>query len=515
MSSTDYNNRETSMVNTSINQSTFGRIGKESHKILYTNSSNTVSMLNPSANVYEPGKVYFPINNIPPVKEIINPENPFVRHFIIQQTHPQFQQSFPGGATIHNHMFPSLPQNTIIGKVEEMNSKIPNQVKVESVPQRLNMGLVPAFYDPYANFIDSFTSTSYPPLPQFAQLPPRVPVVENSTTDKVQLDVKKVVLPEPPKTTSKHSNYLPGGSAFSFYSSYNGKEGDPVFPKTAKLIYTQKEKPEVTIRGKILTNVEDINDESLVRYGFHEKTLWKMYENWDREEKLNTSNNIFRAQNFINSEMFEILIDWMIDVNLSFKNNPETLYLAVHIIRSYLDKVEIRRSRLQLLGITAYFIASKYEEIFPCDVLDMIRITDNAYIKGEVLEHEVEILTELNFAINVPTAHTFLCRYLICDASKKLIQVACYVCERLLQDHKYHKYLPSEIAAVSVYVSREINNITPWNDSLTYYSKYSEEHIASISVLVKATIRDKTNKRNACYKKYSRQVFDNVAALFD
>jgi len=44
---------------------------------------------------------------------------------------------------------------------------------------------------------------------------------------------------------------------------------------------------------------------------------------------------------------------------------PETLYLTVNIIDRYLSIQGAKKKELQLVGITAMLIASKYEEIWP------------------------------------------------------------------------------------------------------------------------------------------------------
>lgn len=66
-------------------------------------------------------------------------------------------------------------------------------------------------------------------------------------------------------------------------------------------------------------------------------------------------------QEEINDKMRAILIDWLIDVHLKFKLLPETLYITVGIIDRYLSLHTVARSKLQLVGITALFVASKYE----------------------------------------------------------------------------------------------------------------------------------------------------------
>lgn len=65
----------------------------------------------------------------------------------------------------------------------------------------------------------------------------------------------------------------------------------------------------------------------------------------------------------INEKMRAILVDWIIEVHLKFKLKPETLFLTVSLIDRYLEKVQIKRTNLQLVGVTSMLIATKYEEI--------------------------------------------------------------------------------------------------------------------------------------------------------
>ena len=86
--------------------------------------------------------------------------------------------------------------------------------------------------------------------------------------------------------------------------------------------------------------------------------------------------------------MREILTDWLIEVHLKFKLLPETLYLTVNLIDRFLSTTQIMRNKLQLVGVTAMLIASKYEEIYPPIVNDFVYITDNAYTREEILQME-------------------------------------------------------------------------------------------------------------------------------
>ena len=97
-------------------------------------------------------------------------------------------------------------------------------------------------------------------------------------------------------------------------------------------------------------------------------------------------------QDDINERMRSILIDWLVEVHLKFKLVPESLYLTVNLIDRYLEKDQVHRSKLQLIGVTAMLIACKYEEIYPPIVKDFVYITDHAYTKEDILEQERKML---------------------------------------------------------------------------------------------------------------------------
>jgi cyclin B len=163
------------------------------------------------------------------------------------------------------------------------------------------------------------------------------------------------------------------------------------------------------------------------------------------------------GQEDINAKMRAILVDWLVEVHMKFRLNPNTLYLCVNIIDRYCSKIEVRRSKLQLVGVTALLVACKHEEIYPPEVRDCVYITDRAYNRQEVLDMEQSILKELDWKISVPTAYPFLHRFLsLVEASTLASHAAHYYLERSLQEHDMLDYRPSEVAAAAVLLA--INN---------------------------------------------------------
>ena len=58
-----------------------------------------------------------------------------------------------------------------------------------------------------------------------------------------------------------------------------------------------------------------------------------------------------------------ILVDWMVEIHNKWDKNPEVLHLSIQMIDRYLSEVQMKSRRLQLIGITAMYIASKFLDI--------------------------------------------------------------------------------------------------------------------------------------------------------
>ena len=51
------------------------------------------------------------------------------------------------------------------------------------------------------------------------------------------------------------------------------------------------------------------------------------------------------------------------------------------IIDQYLSKVKIQKSQLHLLGVSTLLIATKYEEIYPPELRELLAISENKFTK--------------------------------------------------------------------------------------------------------------------------------------
>lgn len=241
----------------------------------------------------------------------------------------------------------------------------------------------------------------------------------------------------------------------------------------------------------------------------------EIYANFfELERRFRVYSNYMGNQEFINEKMRCILVDWLVEVHLKFKMALETLFITVQLIDRYLEKRQVRRSRLQLVGVSALLVASKYEEIFPPEIQELVYITDKAYTKKDILEMESDIIETLDYQFCVPTTHTFLCRFLkAAHADRTMVQLCCYLVERSLQEYSLVKFLPSQIAAAAVLIARVSMHRHKWSPTLLKYTTWDEPDLAECVDEFQKILSTPNNQQNAVYRKYSAQKFGGVARM--
>jgi len=224
-------------------------------------------------------------------------------------------------------------------------------------------------------------------------------------------------------------------------------------------------------------------------------------------------------QNDITPKMRMILMDWLIEVHMKYRLRPETLHLTVNLVDRYLSHKQINRKKLQLVGVVAMFVASKFEEIAPPEIGDWVYITDNAYTKDDVLLVEVSMLQTLSFNIVVPTAAHFfdvLAAANSCDEVQK--SVAQYLLELALLDTRMLQYTPSHVVSAALLLSNELfKRSAVWPEGMSQQAHHAEPSLRQcVEELRQLWLADRAGsggQLQAVHKKFSRPENNTVATM--
>ncbi|XP_030538009.2 putative cyclin-A3-1 isoform X2 [Rhodamnia argentea] len=229
-----------------------------------------------------------------------------------------------------------------------------------------------------------------------------------------------------------------------------------------------------------------------------------------------------KVQKDVTANMRGILVDWLIEVAEEYKLLSDTLYLSISYIDRFLSLSVLNRQKLQLLGVSAMLIASKYEEISPPHVEEFCYITDNTYTKEEVVKMESNILKSLMFEMGNPTIKSFLRFNRIAQEGYKtnnhlqLEFLGYYLAELSLLDYSCVKFLPSLVAASVTFLARFMvrPKTHPWSLALQQYSGYCPKDLKDcVQILHDLYLSRRGGSLPAVREKYRQHKFKCVASM--
>ena len=238
----------------------------------------------------------------------------------------------------------------------------------------------------------------------------------------------------------------------------------------------------------------------------------------ERESTIKPKFGYMANQPEINEIMRAILIDWIIDVHLRFNLRQDTLFMTIWLIDAYLSFALVQRDKLQLLGITCLLISGKAHEIYYPQHNKLLEMTDNAYIKEEMLTMENEILKKLNFFIVCPNPIDF---YNILSKmfnfEKKQYYLGNYFIEAALINYPILKYSSSVIASSCAYLVMKyykINGYQKLYNNFIVNEKCPEDVIKDAAKEIYFLVGNLSkSKFKSVKKKFSLTQFENVSEI--
>lgn len=173
--------------------------------------------------------------------------------------------------------------------------------------------------------------------------------------------------------------------------------------------------------------------------------------------------------------------------------SDRTFHLSISIMDKYLitnKKINAIKNPqiVSLIGVTSFFLASKFEEVIPCDIDYLIGYTYGYFNREEILKMERMILTSLNFDLIEELAYDHV-RLIFFDLKvnnlndlirdimevEDIESIAMNICKVITYDWFFHYLDPFFIAVCCIYTALEVHksgscikskDLYPWINSI-------------------------------------------------
>jgi len=235
------------------------------------------------------------------------------------------------------------------------------------------------------------------------------------------------------------------------------------------------------------------------------------------EAKACISSAYMAQQEDINSRMRAILVDWLVEVHMKYRMGTLSLGLCVQLMDRYLQAKQVHRKRLQLVGIVALFIASKFEDLHHSSRIsldDLKYISADQFSKEVLARMEVDMLTTLGFDLCSSTVGHFMNLYKQanrCDDDHGF--AVQYLIELAFLDMELASQPPSLIAAAATLLSNQLlQRDLFWPEGMASYTGYSEDALQAVSQKMRELLAGAaTSQLNAVYRKFNHPSWGDVA----
>ncbi|XP_048614131.1 putative cyclin-B3-1 isoform X2 [Brassica napus] len=278
------------------------------------------------------------------------------------------------------------------------------------------------------------------------------------------------------------------------------------------LLVTGSKKNDETAQQEKLPNIDDESNQ--LEVAEYVDDIYQFY--WTAEALNPALGYYLSTQTKVSPVTRGILINWLIEVHSKFDLMHETLYLTMNLLDRYLSQVPVQKNEMQLIGLTALLLASKYEDYWHPRIKDLISISAETYTREQILGMERTMLKQLKFRLNEATPYVFMLRFLkAAQSNKKLQQLSFYLIELCLVEYEALKFKPSLLCASAIYVARCTLHMTPvWTALLNSHTHYNVSQMKDCSdMILRFHKAAKTGKLRVTYDKYMKSERSNVAVL--
>ncbi|KAM5207687.1 cyclin-P isoform 4-T4 [Hipposideros larvatus] len=205
----------------------------------------------------------------------------------------------------------------------------------------------------------------------------------------------------------------------------------------------------------------------------------------------------------VTPKMRALVVDWLVQVHEYLGLAGDTLYLAVHLLDSYLRAGRVRLHRLQLLGVACLFVACKMEECVLPEPASLCLLGAGSFSQAELLRAERRILSRLDFRLYHPGP--LLCLGLLAAVARSSPQVmllATYFLELSLLEAEAARWEPGRRAAAALSLAHRVLNGAGSGPEPALYSPAELSPLEPC--MARAALRGPAPGRAAIFLKYAR-----------
>jgi cyclin A len=236
----------------------------------------------------------------------------------------------------------------------------------------------------------------------------------------------------------------------------------------------------------------------------------------ESEVELWPASKIFENQTNLTPKMRATLIDWLVDVQKRQKMHTDTLFYAVNYIDRYLMERDIDKSKFQLLGTAAIFLAAKTEEVQLPKCSSLVHLAGDSFSINALCRMESSLFTTLDYDTTPIVSSHFLKRYLLAaQGSSTFCMFTQYINETLLLDSEFICEKPSKVAAGALLFSMKVFKGAPeWTAEVQKEVGYMQSDLRTIVGKVHLSVlATATSRFQAIRKKYASAENEMVSTI--
>ena len=111
-------------------------------------------------------------------------------------------------------------------------------------------------------------------------------------------------------------------------------------------------------------------------------------------------NYLTHTQSEMSQKSRALLVNWLLLVHQKFAFRNQTFLLAVNILDLFCSRVALPSKQFQLLAVTVFFIAAKFEEVKPPKLSKLLFVSENIFTSDEVIGFEAVILDVIGYKLS-------------------------------------------------------------------------------------------------------------------